>query len=72
MLESRNIITVKTPKVCREMEPNPSKDRAMHEENDPLFWNESIKFNVFLIGKFISLFFKQGVLNYFALNLLAY
>jgi hypothetical protein len=29
---------------CREIEPNPSKDRAMHERDIPSFWNEFIKF----------------------------
>jgi hypothetical protein len=40
-LEIRNVMTVKIlkrPKIeCREMEPNPSKDRAMHEGNNPSF-----------------------------------
>jgi hypothetical protein len=30
--------------LCHEIEPNPLKDRAMHEGNNPSFWDESIKF----------------------------
>jgi hypothetical protein len=31
----------KKPKTeCREMDPNPSKDQAMHEGDDPSFWNK--------------------------------
>jgi hypothetical protein len=26
------------------MEPNPSEDRAMHEGNNPSFWNWYVKF----------------------------
>jgi hypothetical protein len=33
-LEIRNVMTVKT---LKEMEPNPSKDRAMHEGENPSF-----------------------------------
>jgi hypothetical protein len=38
-LEIRNVMTVKIPKQtqkeCREMESNPSKDRSMHDGNNP-------------------------------------
>jgi hypothetical protein len=37
--------TVQDPKkqiLCHEVEPNPSKDRAMHEGDNPLFWDEFI------------------------------
>jgi virulence-associated protein VagC len=30
------------------IEPNPSKDTAMHEGDNPSFCNESIKFTLFL------------------------
>jgi hypothetical protein len=33
---------------CHESEPNPSKTRAMHEEDNPSFWDEFIKFYFFL------------------------
>jgi hypothetical protein len=32
---------------CHEIEPNLSKDRTMHEGDNPLFWNEFIKFYFF-------------------------
>jgi hypothetical protein len=46
-IEIRNIMTAKTKKKkiqteCSEMERNPSKDWAMHEGDDLLFWNEFI------------------------------
>jgi hypothetical protein len=34
-----------------EMKPNPLKDRAMLEGDNPSFWNEFIKFYAFLIVK---------------------
>jgi hypothetical protein len=55
-LEIRNIVTVKTQKDCREMEPNPSKDITMHEGDNSSFWYEFIDFNVFLIVEFIFVF----------------
>jgi hypothetical protein len=37
----RNVITVKIPQIhkleSREMDPNPSKERAMHEGDNPSF-----------------------------------
>jgi hypothetical protein len=30
----------KKPKQCHEIEPNPSKDRAMHEGDNPSFWDK--------------------------------
>jgi hypothetical protein len=35
--------------LCHEIEPNPSKDRAIHEGDNPSFWDEFIKFTFFLI-----------------------
>jgi hypothetical protein len=33
--------------LCHEIEPNPSKDRAMHEGDNPSFWDEfHIKCNI--------------------------
>jgi hypothetical protein len=29
---------------CHEIEPNPSKDRAMHEGDNLSFWDEFVKF----------------------------
>jgi hypothetical protein len=44
----------------REIEPNSSKDRAMHEGENLSFWNEFMQFNFFMIFKFISVqVFKQ-------------
>jgi hypothetical protein len=34
---------------CHEIEPNPSKDRAMHEGDNPSFWDEFIKFTFFFL-----------------------
>jgi hypothetical protein len=36
---------------CLEMEPNPSKDRAMHEGDNPSFSNEFIELSFFLTLK---------------------
>ena len=39
-LKSEKLQIVKEPKkqiLCHEIEPNPSKDRAMHEGDDPSF-----------------------------------
>jgi hypothetical protein len=33
---------------CHEIEPNPSKNRAMPEGYNPMFWEEFIKFTFFL------------------------
>jgi hypothetical protein len=41
------------------MEPNPSKDRAMHEGDNASFRNEFIQFNVFLTVKIHIRIFKQ-------------
>jgi hypothetical protein len=43
--------------LCHEIEPNPSKDRTMHEGDNPSFWDELIyKFTFFLIVLFIFVF----------------
>jgi hypothetical protein len=45
-LEIRNVMTVKIPKRtkigCCETEPNPSNDRALHEGDNPSFYNDTI------------------------------
>jgi hypothetical protein len=41
--------------VYHEIEPNPSKDRAMHDGNNPSFLNECIKFKAFLTVQYISI-----------------
>jgi hypothetical protein len=38
---------------CHEIEPNPSKDRAMPEGDNPLFGDEFPKFTFFLTVQFI-------------------
>ena len=40
--------------LCHEIEPNPSKDRAMHEGDNPSFLGEFMKFN-FLLDSFIHI-----------------
>jgi hypothetical protein len=41
-------------KQCHEIEPNPSKDRAMPEGDNPSFWDEFSKFTFFLTVQFID------------------
>jgi hypothetical protein len=48
----------KNQTLCHEIEPNPSKDRAMHEGDNPSFWNEFIKFTFFWQNYSYS-YFKQ-------------
>jgi hypothetical protein len=43
---------------CHEIEPNPSKDRAMPEGDNPSFWDEFTKFTFFLTAQFIFVLFK--------------
>jgi hypothetical protein len=45
-----------TQRECHEIEPNPSKDRAMHEGDNPSFWDEFIKFTFCLTVQFIFVF----------------
>jgi hypothetical protein len=47
---------MKTRKECHKIEPNPLKDRAMPEGDDPSFGNEFIKFTLFLTVQFIVVF----------------
>jgi hypothetical protein len=42
--------------LCHEMQPNLSKDRAMHEGDNPSFSGELIKFTFFLTALFIFVF----------------
>jgi hypothetical protein len=46
----------KTQIECHEIDPNPSKDRAMHEGDNPSFYIEFIKFTFFLTVEFIFVF----------------
>jgi hypothetical protein len=50
--------------LCHEIEPNPSKDRAMNEGDNPSFWDEFIKFSFFLTVLFIFVF--SSILSYWA------
>jgi hypothetical protein len=46
----KNAKTVKEPKkqkLCHKIELNPSKDRTMHEIENPWFWDNLIKFTFF-------------------------
>jgi hypothetical protein len=47
-----NQINYKLKKKCHEMEPNPSKNRTVHEGDNPSFLNESM--NIFLTIQFVS------------------
>jgi hypothetical protein len=38
--------------LCHEIEPNPSKDRSMHEGDNPSFLNEFMKFTLYSEGFF--------------------
>jgi hypothetical protein len=62
-LEIRKIVeTVKEPKkwiLCHDFEPNPSKDRAMHEGDNHSFWDKFIKFTFFLTELFIFVFLSK-------------
>jgi hypothetical protein len=52
--------TVKEPKkVCHENEPNPFKDRAMHEGDNPWLRDEFLKFMIFLTVLFIFVFLSK-------------
>jgi hypothetical protein len=33
-------MSLKNQRLCHEIELNPSKDRAIHEGDNPLFWDE--------------------------------
>jgi hypothetical protein len=45
--------------MCHEIEPNPSKDRAMHEGDNPSFLDEFIKFTFFLTVLLIFVFLSK-------------
>ena len=45
--------------LCHEIEPNPSKDRSMHEGDNPSFLNEFMKFTLYLIVVFIFVFLSK-------------
>ena len=58
----KNVKSVKSGKneiLCHEIEQNPSKDRAMHEGNNPSFGGEFRKFSFFLTVLFIFVFFRK-------------
>jgi hypothetical protein len=54
---------------CHEIEPNPSKDRALHEGDNLSFWDEFIKFTFFLTVQFIFISSTE-VLSYWAVETL--
>jgi hypothetical protein len=49
----------------REMNPEPSKDRAMHEEHKPSFWNEFMQFDVFMT---VYIYISTKVVCYWAVE----
>jgi hypothetical protein len=59
----QNVKTVKEPiqtkTESQEIEPNPSKDRAMHEEDNPSFLEEFIKSTSFLTVQYIFVFLNK-------------
>ena len=58
----KNVKSVKSRKnqiLCHEIEPNPSKDRAMHTGDNLSFWDEFIKFTFFPWQFYLDLYFKQ-------------
>ena len=60
--EKKNVKGVKSRKneiLCHEIEPNPSKDRAMHEGDNPSFLDEFMKFTFYLIVLFIFVFLSK-------------
>jgi hypothetical protein len=70
-LKIRNKIvkTVKEPdKMCHEIDPNPSKDRAVFEGYNPSFCDEYIKFTFFL-DSFIYICISEQVQKYLATGL---
>jgi hypothetical protein len=51
---------IKTKTESHETEPNASKDRAMHEGDNPSFLHEFMKFNFFLTVQFIFVFLSKN------------
>jgi hypothetical protein len=58
----KTVIEPKKQILCHEIEPNPSKDRAMHEGDNPSFLDEFIKFVFFLTELFIHKSRKKQIL----------
>jgi hypothetical protein len=48
--------------MCHEIEPiaNSSKDRAMHEGDNALFWDEFLKYTFFLTVLYIFVFLNNS------------
>jgi hypothetical protein len=44
----KTVEELKNQTLCHEIEPDPSKDRAMYEGDNPSFCDEFIKFTFFL------------------------
>ena len=58
----KNVKSVKSGKnqiLCHEMEPNPSKDRAMHEGDNPSFLDKFMIFTFYLIVLFMFVFLSK-------------
>jgi hypothetical protein len=57
----------KTKTEFHEMKPNSSKDGAMHEGDNPLFWNDFIFFNslmyIFILSKYWCDVLSSGLLR---------
>ena len=55
-VRKKNVKSVKSRKneiLCHEIEPNLSKDRAMHEGDNPSFLDEFMRFTFYLIVLFV-------------------
>ena len=72
-VRKKNVKSVKSRKnqiLCHEIEPNPSKERAMHEGDNPSFLDEFMKF-YFLLDtcSFIHIRIFQQIPKYLATGL---
>jgi hypothetical protein len=52
----KSVKELKTQILCHGIEPNPSKDRAVHEGDNPSFLDEFMKFTFFLTALLIFIF----------------
>ena len=67
-VRNKNVKRVKSRKneiLCHEIEPNPSKDRAMHEGDNPSFLDEFY----FLLDSFIHIRISKQIPKYLATGL---
>ena len=65
--KKKKVKTVKEPEENPKIERNPTKDRAMHEGDNPSFWDEFMKFT--FSYSFIHIRIFKHVPKYFATGL---